>query len=322
MTRAYVVCCNKACHSWLWTDRCSKHTHCNLCNTPWAKSIAVSGQAASQKGHWPSVWESARWKAPKIRRSKVQPPPGLDARTAWPAEVLEAFKAHWGSFDSKLQATLKSHGIHCSPEPKSEPDLKEACKQQFSALPESIQKLLQEPKQELTYGQAVSDLNRRFKAETSALRDLVQQSVSLQARIDKAKQTYEELLRSMQSLTDQLSAKQAEVEDLQKQLQTKLGEIEAKPAEPPVEDPKAFEAFFEAMSRAGVQLEAEALQRVRAQLAIAPALDSRGRPVLPTPPAQLPGVDKDHHMQGAGSPKVVQKERSRSPRAKDGQHQG
>ncbi|CAE7835703.1 unnamed protein product [Symbiodinium sp. CCMP2592] len=254
--RSYVVCCNKACNSWLWTDRCSKHTHCSQCNTLWAKSLAASGQTGPLEGQWPR-WESARWKAPKVRKSKVQPPPGLDTSALWPADVLEALKVHWGSFDSKLQATLKSHGIHCSPVTTSEPDLKEACRQHLSSLPESIQKLLQEPKQEPTYGQAVSDLNRRFKAETNSLRDLVQQSVSLQARIDKAKQTYEELLRGMQTLTEQLSAKQAEVEDLQKQLQAKLGEFDSK-VEPPVEDLKHFEAFFEAMSRAGVQLDAEA----------------------------------------------------------------
>ena len=155
MTRAYVVCCNKACHSWLWTDRCSKHTHCSQCYTPWAKSIAVSGQAAPSKSHWPSVWESASWRAPKPRRPKVQPPPGLDIK-AWPAEVLEALKEHWGSFDGKLQATLKSHGLHTSKASQAEPDLKEICKQHLAALPESIQKLVQEPKQEPTYGQAVS----------------------------------------------------------------------------------------------------------------------------------------------------------------------
>ena len=320
MTRAYVVCCNKACHSWLWTDRCSKHTHCSQCNTPWAKSIAVSGQAVPSKSHWPSVWESASWRAPKPRRPRVQPPPGLDIK-AWPAEVLDALKEHWGSFDGKLQATLKSHGLHTSKASQAEPDLKEICKQHLEALPESIQKLVQEPKQEPTYGQAVSDLNRRFKAETHSLRDLVQQSVSLQARIDKAKQTYEELLRNMQSLTDKLSAKQAEVEDLQKQLQTKLGEIDAKP-EPPVEDQKALEAFFEAMLRAGVKLDEEEMKRVRAQLATAPDQEMRGRPAQPAPPARAQGGDKDQLMQGAGTPQASQKERSRSPRAKDSQNQG
>ncbi|CAE7513634.1 unnamed protein product, partial [Symbiodinium microadriaticum] len=80
-----------------------------------------------------------------------------------------------------------------------------------AALPESIQKLVQKPKQEPMYGQAVSNLNRRFKAETHLLMDLVQQSVSLQARIDKAKQAYEELLRSMQSLTDRKLEQRLEV---------------------------------------------------------------------------------------------------------------
>ena len=125
----------------------------------------------------------------------------------------------------------------------------------------------------------------------------------------------------MQSLTDKLSAKQAEVEDLQKQLQTKLGEIDAKP-EPPVEDQKAFEAFFEAMSRAGVKLDEEEMKRVRAQLVTAPDQEMRGRPAQPAPPARAQGGDKDQLMQGAGSPKANQKERSRSPRAKDSQTQG
>ncbi|CAE7648448.1 unnamed protein product, partial [Symbiodinium necroappetens] len=122
----------------------------------------------------------------------------LDTK-AWPAEVLEALKVQWGSFDSKLQETLNVHGMLCKPTPQPEPDLKEVCKQHLSSLPESIQRLLQEPKQEITCGQAVSELNRRFKAETSSLRELVQQSVSLQARIDRAKQTYEELQKQLQA---------------------------------------------------------------------------------------------------------------------------
>ncbi|CAE7523367.1 unnamed protein product [Symbiodinium sp. CCMP2592] len=280
----------------------------------------------SQIGHWPSVWESARWKAPKARKPKVQPPPGLDGRIQWPARVLEAVKAHWDSFDSKLQETFRAHGAHCKPMPQPEPDLKEVCKQHLSSLPESIQRLLQEPKQEIPCGQAVSDLNRRFKAETSCLRDLVQQSVSLQARIDKAKQTYEELLRSMQTLTEQLSAKQAEVEDLQKQLQVKLGEFDNK-VEPPVEDSTLFEAFFDAMSRAGVQLDAEAEQRVRAQLATAPAQAKTGAQVQPGMHVQHQGLP-DQAMPKAGEAEALQagqagkKDRSRSPRAKDGASQG
>ena len=323
MTRAYVVCCNKACQSWLWTDRCSKHTHCSQCNTPWAKSIVASGQAAPQKSHWPSVWESARWRAPKARKPTVQPPPGLDTK-AWPAEVLEALKAHWCSFDNKLQETLKAHGMLCKSTPQPEPDLKEVCKQHLSSLPESIQRLLQEPKQEIPYGQAVSELNRRFKAETSSLRELVQQSVSLQARIDRAKQTYEELLRSMQTLTEQLSTKQIEVEELQKQLQAKLSESDNK-VEPPAEDSKSFEAFFDALSRAGVQLKAEDEQRVRAQLVAAPALASTTAPVQPPVSVQQQGLP-DHAMADAGEASKVdqamQKDRSRSPRAKDGANQG
>ena len=269
MTRAYVVCCNKACQSWLWTDRCSKHTHCSQCNTPWAKSIAVSGQAAPRKSHWPSVWESASWRAPKPRRPKVQPPPGLDIK-AWPAEVLEALKEHWGSFDGKLQATLKSHGFHNSPVPQTEPDLKEICKQHLSALPESIEKLVQEPKQELAHGQAVSDLNKKFKSETSQLRDLVQQSIPLQERIDKAKQSYEELLRSMQVLTEKLQTKQAEVEALQKQLQSKLSESDVPTAKP--EEVQTFDAFFAALEKAGLQLDDTQRSKVQEHLGEPPLL--------------------------------------------------
>ena len=269
MTRAYVVCCNKACQSWLWTDRCSKHTHCSQCNTPWAKSIAVSGQAAPRKSHWPSVWESASWRAPKPRRPKVQPPPGLDIK-AWPAEVLEALKEHWGSFDGKLQATLKSHGFHNNPVPTTEPDLQEICKQHLSVLPESIEKLVQEPKQELTHGQAVSDLNKKFKSETSQLRDLVQQSITLQERIDKAKQSYEELLRSMQVLTEKLQTKQAEVEALQKQLQSKLSESDVPTAKP--EEVQTFDAFFAALEKAGLQLDDTQRSKVKEHLGEPPLL--------------------------------------------------
>ena len=246
----------------------STHTAVNVTHRG-AKSIAVSGQAAPRKSHWPSVWESASWRAPKARRPKVQPPPGLDTK-AWPDEVLEALKEHWGSFDGKLQATLKTHGLHTSAAAQAEPDLKEICKQHLAALPESIQKLVQEPKQELTHGQAVSDLNKKFKSETNQLRDLVQQSITLQERIDKAKQSYEELLRSMQVLTEKLQIKQTEVEALQKQLQTKLSETDVPPAKP--EEVQTFDAFFAALEKAGLQLDEAQRSKVKEHLVEPPLL--------------------------------------------------
>ena len=64
------------------------------------------------------------------------------------------------------------------------------------------------------------------------------------------------------------------------------------------------------------------MKRVRAQLATAPDQEMRGRPAQPVPPARAQGGDKDQLMQGAGTPQASQKERSRSPRAKDSQNQG
>jgi len=186
------------------------------------------------------------------------------------AGVLAAIREHWSTLDAKLQNELKAQGLSVEPLQKEEDDLKEACRQHLTALPESIRKLLQEPKQELTYGQAVSDLNKKFKAETSQLRDLVQQSVTLQERIDKAKQGYEELLRSMQVLTEKLQAKQTEVEALQKQLQSKLSESDVPSAKP--EEAQTFDAFFAALEKAGLQLDETQRTKVKEHLGEPPLL--------------------------------------------------
>ena len=65
-----------------------------------------------------------------------------------------------------------------------EPDLKTVCQANLEHLPEVTRKLVQEPmKEPPSYSEAVSSLNKQFKAETSQLRDMVQQSAILQAKI-------------------------------------------------------------------------------------------------------------------------------------------
>ncbi|CAE7398941.1 unnamed protein product, partial [Symbiodinium sp. KB8] len=195
----------------------------------------------------------------------------LSGGTRVEAGVLAAIHKHWSTLDAKLQEELTAQGLQVKPPQKEAGDLQEACRQHLASLPESVRKLVQEPKQEPTYGEAVSDLNKKFKLETSQLRDLVQQSITLQERIDKAKQSYEELLRSMQALTEKLQTKQAEVEALQKQLQSKLSESDVPPAKP--EEGQTFDAFFAALEKAGLQLDEAQRNKVREQLAEPPHLE-------------------------------------------------
>ncbi|CAE7761438.1 unnamed protein product, partial [Symbiodinium necroappetens] len=196
--------------------------------------------------------------------------PSLSGGSRGEAGVLAAIHKHWSSLDAKLQEELTAQGLRVKPPQKEADDLQEACRQHLASLPESIQKLVQEPKQELTYGEAVSDLSKKFKLETSQLRDLVQQSITLQERIDKAKQSYEELLRSMQVLTEKLQTKQAEVEALQKQLQSKLSESDVPPAKP--EEVQTFDAFFAALEKAGLQLDEAQRNKVKEHLVEPPLL--------------------------------------------------
>ncbi|CAE7334480.1 unnamed protein product [Symbiodinium sp. CCMP2592] len=284
MTRQYVTCCNPSCRSWLWSDRASKVRHCSLCSTPWQQSL----KAAGQSDLWPTVWDAASWKRPR-RKAKVAPPPGLGEGV--PAPVLEAIKKHWHELDGPVQASLKASGVSVEvPEP--ELDLQQACLKHLDSLPESVRKLVAAPLEEASTAVTIADLNRKFKGETASLRDLVHQSVVLQARIDRAKQSYQDLLKEMQELTVSLTSKQKEVEQLQKQLSDKLSEAEAVPQPPPVED-AVFQAFLGALDKAGVQLDPEVKVKVQEHLAV-------------TVPG-APDVPKDR----VG--------RSRSPRRKDGE---
>lgn len=271
MTRQYVVCCHPQCSAWLWADRAAKHHTCSKCGTAWSQSVAATGGRAVAEQRWPSLWQAAQWREPKPRRQKPTPPPGLSGGTRVEAGVLAAIHKHWSTLDAKLQEELTAQGLQVKPPQKEAGDLQEACRQHLASLPESVRKLVQEPKQEPTYGEAVSDLNKKFKLETSQLRDLVQQSITLQERIDKAKQSYEELLRSMQALTEKLQTKQAEVEALQKQLQSKLSESDVPPAKP--EEGQTFDAFFAALEKAGLQLDEAQRNKVREQLAEPPHLE-------------------------------------------------
>lgn len=220
---------------------------------------------------WPTVWQSAVRRQPRIKA-----PPGLGRRKD-KEPVLSAqdvLQGVWGNLSDSTREELKKCGLEYSA-PEVPVDLREVCRKHLQSLPECIRKLVAEPEEPVTYGQAVSDLNRKYKKETAELRDLVTQSASLQAKIDTTKELYQQHLRSMQALTEQLTAKQKAVESLQKELQVKLGEAEVKQS--PQDDQQTFGTFFDALEKAGLQLDETQREKVREQLGEPPLLQGQKR---------------------------------------------
>ena len=231
--------------------------------------MQAAGQSMSKQ--WPTVWDSASWKPNRQnRRTRVEPPPGLGTSSnSLPGVVKKVLQGMWSKLEDADKDSLKAVGCDFEEGPPV-PDLKTVCQANLEHLPEAIRKLVREPvKEPPSYSEAVSILNKQFKAETSQLREMVQQSATLQEKINKAKATYQELLKDMQSLTEKLTAKQQEVEVIQRKLQTKLAEAECTKPEPLPDETSSFTALFEALAKAGLQLDAEAQAKVQQHLSLA-----------------------------------------------------
>ena len=207
------------------------------------------------------------------------PPPGLGPKLGLTPALVQALQEHWSKFDCSLQETLQANGVACPTESADEPDLKAACKKHLDSLPESIKKLVLSPEDDTAVPKTVIEINRQYKGETANLRDLVSQSVVLQAKIDRAKQTYQDLLTQMQTLTEALNAKQKEVQNLQSQLQAKLQETETPSQEPVPFEPSMFDAFCQALGKAGVQLDEEIRVKIQQNLSATEEPGSKRRKV-------------------------------------------
>ena len=251
------MCSTIGCKSWIYNDRAERLTACNQCGKLWDTTLPMKSSLKhqhriqawadwnfSKKGSkWPKTWKDAL----------VAPPPGLGSshRNFGKTEkaMMTAIEKAWEHLGEDIRKELQKAGINHDKSKKEDDTLETLCVKHAAALPESIRQFVMPTTQPKTQEQMIKETTGKFKLQTQELRELIQQKVGLQIRIDKAKQTYQTLLQDMQKLSDDLNAKQKSVEDLQKELHATIN------TEPSESDPTTD--FLKILGDCGVSLSDE-----------------------------------------------------------------
>ena len=282
-SRAYTVC---KCGSWVFTDRIGegKLEFCRSCGKRWP-GITLQprvdpgpqariwkpafrkprGRVADQSPEGPvqralhSLWDKM---SPELKQEltaagvKPSPPPGLTAVRGPKVndEQAEAAKNLWESASEAQKKLLRQVGV-MEPVVSAPTDLAALCKKHQEALPPSIQKALAELDPPApTQTQQIENATKRFKQSTTELRQMIQQTASLQLKIDRAKAAYQELLEKMKVCQSELQSKQAEVTAMQSELESTI-RADAGGLTDPKPDP--FEGLLETLAKAGIALTQE-----------------------------------------------------------------
>ena len=282
-SRAYTVC---KCGSWVFTDRIGegKLEFCRSCGKRWPGITPKPradpgpqariwkpafrkprGRVADQSPEGPvqralhSLWDKM---SPELKQEltaagvKPSPPPGLTAVKGPKVndEQAEAAKTLWESASEAQKKLLRQVGV-AEPVVSAPTDLAALCKKHQEALPPSIQKALAELDPPApTQTQQIENATKRFKQSTTELRQMIQQTASLQLKIDRAKAAYQELLEKMKVCQSELQSKQAEVTAMQSELESTI-RADAGGLTDPKSDP--FEGLLETLAKAGIALTQE-----------------------------------------------------------------
>ena len=315
--RPYLVC---KCAGWIYQDRAAKFPKCTSCGArwkvpgnPWQRNSSPAERteeqprrrARSRGRRAESTGDDQQLQAPArlVRfEPEVQPPPGIPKsalkspkpHAAVDAELLKKLHA---TATPEVAALLKEAGLP-PPEPAA-PTLSELCQQHIMSLPAEIQEALAEPVVEPSQAQQVLQENRRFKEATGELRTLIAGQVDLQTKITKAKASYAGLLADMQLHMNLLETKQAEVQALQQKLRAQT-QVQESPSD-------HVSGLLEALQRAGVALDPDQQDKLRAELAhSAPATKPPGAVAdppetpdtpMPPPPQEQEASDNAAHHQ-------------------------
>ena len=278
-SRAYTVC---KCGSWVFTDRIGegKLEFCRSCGKRWPGITPKPradpgpqariwkpafrkprGRVADQSPEGPvqralhSLWDKM---SPELKQEltaagvKPSPPPGLTAVKGPKVndEQAEAAKTLWESASEAQKKLLRQVGV-MEPVVSAPTDLAALCKKHQEALPPSIQKALAELDPPApTQTQQIENATKRFKQSTTELRQMIQQTASLQLKIDRAKAAYQELLEKMKVCQSELQSKQAEVTAMQSELESTI-RADAGGLTDPKPDP--FEGLLETLAKAGIR---------------------------------------------------------------------
>ena len=292
--RPYLVC---KCGGWIYQDRAAKWPQCTTCGAWWKlpKEPRPHNQSPVAQPA-PLPHRRARSRGRQVRFQEPESPPGLPSTKTQPARVdgkgartslsgaqsdadPVVVKKLFEGASPETVAMLKAVGLS-EPAPQ-QPSLNELCQQHIMSLPAEIQEALAEPVVEPSQAQQVLQENRRFKEATGELRTLIAGQVDLQTKITKAKASYASLLAEMQSHMHLLETKQAEVQALQQKLRAQT-QVQENPAD-------QVSSLLEALQRAGVALDPDQQDKIRAELAHSAPAATQPPGALADPPE--PTVD-------------------------------
>ena len=227
MSRHYTVCTSKNCDSWIWTDRVAKLPHpcCAKCGKAWpgrTRFVLSSEESSDTSFRFP-------------KRSKERKP----------GKAARALHTVWGSLTPEARAVIEDAGwkppresvLPATPPGLGEMDVdvddaaNEDARQQLWLGASSEQKELMvkaglrppEPKTPApTPYEEGTAANANYRKATVALKLLGDRKLSLQKRIDQAKEQYQARLSEMKLLQEKIDEAQQKVNDAGQELTTRV----------------------------------------------------------------------------------------------------
>ncbi|CAE7692335.1 unnamed protein product [Symbiodinium sp. CCMP2592] len=216
--RPYVVC-RKCKESWLYADRISTHPCCAVCGATWPRQakpkvrFVQSGDEASETSFRPP------------RQSKERKPgkAALALHTVWekltPEARLAIEEAGWRPPSAPRQRLFRLRASEaCEAKQKL---WSEATEQQKELTLKAGLKPPEQTPAPTSY-EVGTAANAAFRKATVALKLLGDKKISLQKRIDHAKEQYHARLTDMKQLQEKIDEAQQQVADAGKELNTKV----------------------------------------------------------------------------------------------------
>ena len=288
---AYVVCATHGCNGWLWANRLGKTHYCR-CGKEWQQSLVANGMSytyatassetsaeswAQQTGGWhPQGWHAQGWsahwqgKAGGSGRPKGPPPP-----PAPPLPVLEAAKALAAAAAASARGRQEDSDalMACAGDEYTVDQWKHLVaamlRQHWPAMPAALRDTLlpvlhTEPPEPTALEEA-KKVWKDFKEATAKQRSLSSRKLALQVKADKAKETWQQLVKDCQALQQELDDHQKVVEEIGKQYEEKV--IRANLLEPPVPDWASAEVVGQRVAEATDQERQRAQSQIQAMQA-------------------------------------------------------
>ena len=119
--------------------------------------------------------------------------------------------------------------------------------------------------------QEFHQVSKAYKQSTADLRDLVLRRVTLQAKCDKAKEAYAQMLKEVSVVSQEIKAKEKEVAEAHEQIRSKT--------EVPL--PTPLPRLADILRKAGVELTPEQEKAVEAELSSNPKSEEGKNPIRP-----------------------------------------